>query len=51
MIDGENFVFATIVFIELGFFEIKNNVLYYNGNIKNPLTNSEISFIIVTKTR
>lgn len=40
--NGLNFVFATTVFIELKIFEVKNGILFYNDNIKNPLTNSKV---------
>ncbi|MBQ8426364.1 MAG: single-stranded-DNA-specific exonuclease RecJ [Clostridia bacterium] len=40
--NGYNFVFATNVFIELGIFKIRNGVLQYDINVKNPLTNSKL---------
>ena len=40
--DGYNFVFATIVFIELGIFKINNGILTYDEKVRNPLTNSKV---------
>ncbi len=40
--DGYNFIFATVVFIELGIFKVENGVLIYDDKIKNPLTNSKV---------
>ena len=40
--DGFSFVFCAEVFLELGFFEIRNGVLCRNTQKKNPLTNSVI---------
>lgn len=46
--DKEQFLFALKVFIELGIFSIKNNVLYYDEKIKNTLTNSKLYSKIVS---
>ncbi len=39
--DLYQFIFATVVFMELKIFSVKNDKFIFNSNVKNPLTNSK----------
>ncbi len=40
--EAYQYIFATTVFMELGIFGEKNGKFIFNGNVKNPLTNSKV---------